>query len=42
MPNPATIFGSLKTHHMSVMPRIPMPTTESPMTPPLEKATRSP
>ena len=39
--NPATIAGSSKTIQRIVAPRMPMPTTVMPITPPLEKATRS-
>ena len=37
---PATIFGSSKMIHMITAPRMPIPTTLMPMTPPLEKAMR--
>ena len=39
--NPATISGFSKMSHRMTAPRIPTPTTLTPITPPLEKATRS-
>ena len=39
--NPATMVASSKMIHRTTAPRMPMPTTLMPMTPPLEKATRS-
>ena len=38
---PATIVGSSKVIHSNTEPNMPIPTTDTPITPPLEKATRS-